>query len=114
MSSRSAVMAPASASGTLTVCCVRSTRCNCSRITRSHRRLLVGRQCVERLAELRLCDARLGQSGKPDQGPGGVVLSIVGAHAVQAAVIHQVGPLKAGLARKDAIGGHQHRPIGVR
>ena len=48
---------------------------------------------------------------QPHQRRGGVVLAVVGAHAVEAAVIHQVGFLEAALAGDDVVVGHEHRAV---
>ena len=60
-----------------------------------------------------LGDVVLGQRGEAHQMRGGVVLAEIGAHAVEAAVIHQVGFLKAGLAGDDVVGGHQDCAAGT-
>ena len=52
-------------------------------------------------------DIVLRQRAEPHQGRGGVILAIIGAHAVEAAVIHQVGFLEAALAGHDVGGGHE-------
>ena len=38
----------------------------------------------------------------------GIIFPEIGAHSVDAAVIHQIGFLKAALARDDVVGGHDH------
>ena len=48
----------------------------------------------------------LGQHSEPDEGRGGVILAEIGAHPVDAAVVHQVGFLEAALAGDDVVGGH--------
>ena len=73
------------------------------------RRLLIGRQAVERLVELVCARLVLGQRGQAHQRPGGVVLAVIGPHAVQAAVVHQVGFLKSALASDDVVARHQRR-----
>ena len=75
------------------------------------RGLLVRRQLVVRLAECRLGETLLDQPGQTDQRPGGVVLAVVRAHPVQAAVIHQIGLLKSGLAGDDILVRHQQRTV---
>ncbi len=57
-------------------------------------------------------EVRLGQLGEPDQIGGGVILAEIRAHAVEAAVIHQVGLLKPGLAGDDVGARHQRRAVG--
>ena len=84
------------------------------------RRLLLGRQAAECRSETGLGEILLGQLGQAHQREGGVVLAEIGAHAVQAPVIHQVGFLETGLAGDDVVGRHQRRaagrdePVGLR
>ena len=49
-------------------------------------------------------EALLGQHAEPDQGRGGIILAEIGPHAVDAAVIHEVGFLEAALAGDDVVG----------
>ena len=53
-------------------------------------------------------EALLGQHAEPDQRRGGVILAEIGAHAVDAAVVHEVGFLEAALAGDDVVGRHEH------
>ena len=53
-------------------------------------------------------EALLGQHAEPDERRGGVILPEIGPHAVDAAVVHQVGFLEAALAGRDIVGGHDH------
>ena len=59
-------------------------------------------------------EALLGEHPEPDQGRGGIILPEIGPHAVDAAVVHQVGFLEAALAGDDVVRGHDHvaRAIG--
>ena len=77
------------------------------------RGLLLGRQAAERRPEAGLRKIFLGQRGQAHQRERRVVLTEIGAHAVEAPVIHQVGFLKTGLAGDDVVVGHDRRAAGV-
>ena len=59
-------------------------------------------------------EALLGEHAQPDERRGGIILAEIGAHAVDAAVVHQVGFLEAALAGDDVVRRHDHvaRAIG--
>ena len=78
----------------------------------AHRGLLLRRQGVETNSEAGLGKLFFGQRGQAHQCEGGVVLAEIGAHAIEAPVIHQVGFLKTGLAGDDVVAGHQRRAAG--
>ena len=72
----------------------------------SHCGLLFRGQGCKRFAIVRFGDIRLGQLCDADEVVGSVILSEVGAHAINAAVIHQVGFLESGLASDHILGCH--------
>ena len=79
---------------------------------RLYRSLLFGREIGQSFSMLRARDIVFGQSGEPDQSLRGVILPEIRPHAVEAAVIHQVGLLKTGLASLDVGSGHQVSALG--
>ena len=54
----------------------------------------------------------LGQRGEAHEIGGGIILPKIRPHAIEAAVIHEIGFLETGLARLDVGGGHEERAIG--
>jgi len=71
------------------------------------RRLLFGGQGRERLSITRFRDVALRKPGDTHKVVCGIVLAEIGTHAVNAAVIHQIGFLEARLARDDILAGHE-------
>jgi hypothetical protein len=63
--------------------------------------LLLRRECGKRFAEARLRQIVLDETRQPNERPGCIILPIVGAHAVQAPVIHKVGFLESRFAGND-------------
>ena len=55
-----------------------------------------------------LGEALFGEHAEPDQRRGGIILAEIGSHAVDAAVIHEVGFLEAAFAGRDIVGRHDH------
>ena len=86
----------------------------------THRGLPICGQGVEPNSEAGLGKLLFGQLGEAHQGEGGVVLPEIGAHAIEAPVIHQVGFLETSLTGDNVVGGHQGRsagrdePVGLR
>ena len=77
------------------------------------RGLLLGRQVAECRPETGLREIFLGQRGQAHQRESRIVLAEIGAHAIQAPVIHQIGFLKTGLAGDDVVVGHDRCAAGV-
>ncbi len=75
--------------------------------------LLVRGERCEYLPGRRQGDIVLRLRAQPHQSRGGVILAIVGAHAVEAAIVHQVGFLETALARYDVVVSHEHRTVGA-
>jgi hypothetical protein len=78
---------------------------------RFDRSALLHRQFRQRLAATRLGKVVLGQGGEAHKIGGRVILPEIRPHAVEAAVIHQVGFLEAGLPDLDVGRRHQNRAI---
>jgi hypothetical protein len=53
-----------------------------------------------------VCDVVLGELSETRQRESGVVLAEIRAHPIEAAIVHQIGFLEAGLADEDVVGGH--------
>jgi hypothetical protein len=68
--------------------------------------LLLARKCIECLAESRLCEVFFSQGCHARKREGGKVLAEIGAHAVEASVVHKVGLLKTRFSRNDITRGH--------
>ena len=79
---------------------------------RLDRRLLFRGQIRQRLAGSGLGDVLFGQRREPDEVGGRVILPEIRPHAVEAAVIHEIGFLKAGLAGLDVGSRHEERAVG--
>ena len=86
----------------------------------SHPRLLLGHERGIGFAELRLSEVVFDEASQTNECPGRIVLPVIGAHAIQAPIVHQVGPLESGLAGND-IGiqhhyrtGRGHKPLRLR
>jgi len=76
---------------------------------RGRRCLLVGSEALECPPIARARDILAGHRAQLVERRGGVILAEIGPHAVDAAVVHQVGFLEAALAGDDVVGGHDQR-----
>ena len=74
---------------------------------RSGERLVAGRNGARRRGA-RVGEALLGEHPQANERRSGVILAEIGPHAVDAAVIHEIGFLEAALAGDDVVGGHDH------
>jgi hypothetical protein len=69
----------------------------------TNRCLLNRRNCCILVAELLAGEIIFDQACQANEGPSRIVLSEVRAHAIEAAVVHQVGLLEPGLASDDVL-----------
>jgi hypothetical protein len=76
------------------------------------RRPILGVEAGKRFAEARPGDVAFGHLAEAEEVFGGIILAEIRAHAVEAAVIHQIGALERGLAALDVL--RRHRGGAVR